>query len=259
MSTIPGSDAVNWIIGPVGQCIKLIGEATTFPSLLHRAVVTLEGQPVFLELARQQAMMRKNHRALAALAKYKVQAADASAVAREHIDTDFDSINKFAVIGLWVPIEVSVEDTCILVLSKSSSSQRLIEHGFKVKRWDGALTEAEARAVWRKLERQARESSTVVEAYARILESLGLSISLDQSTEQTLSELNYVRNCVLHRAGIVDDRAQAQAPLLGIAPGEILRVSSVQYARYIDGAHRFALSLLNATLKSEYVRLSSPS
>lgn len=259
MSSIPNSNAFNWVIGPAGQCVKLVGEATVFPSLLHRAVMTLEGQPTYLELAHQHLLARKNRSALAALARLKIQARDSAVMAREHIESDFDSINKFAVIGLWVPIEVAVEDTCLLILVKTDAYQRLREAGFKIKPWSGVLAEPEARAVWRKLEVQARDASSVADGYTRVLTSLGVVFDLDRGTAESLAEMNYVRNCVLHRAGVIDDRVKQQAPNLGLNPGANLTVSTLQLNRYIDASHKFALALLKAVMACEHVRMKPSS
>lgn len=118
-SSIPNSDAFNWIIVPAGQCVRTVAEETRIASLLQRAVVTLESQGPLLDLAQQQlSKARLPTRAISELRQQqKGLAKEAAEIRRE----DFASINRSSLIGLWVAIEVAVEDTVVLILSKDSN------------------------------------------------------------------------------------------------------------------------------------------
>jgi hypothetical protein len=51
-STIPNSDALNWVIGPATQCISLIAEETKVASLLQRAIAALAHLDPLLDITR---------------------------------------------------------------------------------------------------------------------------------------------------------------------------------------------------------------
>ena len=59
-STIPNSDAINWVIGPAAQCVSLIAEETRIASLLQRAIIALANQGPLLDIARQRLKATNN-------------------------------------------------------------------------------------------------------------------------------------------------------------------------------------------------------
>jgi len=71
-----------------------------------------------------------------------------------------------------------------------------------------------------------------VSAHCHILKTLGILLSIDAAAHEELSELNYVRNCLLHRGGIVDDGVATEAPNLGLATGASVHIGQASYLAY---------------------------
>jgi hypothetical protein len=67
-------------------------------------------------------------------------------------------------------------------------------------------------------------------------------------------ELNYVRNCVLHRGGVVDARVVAEAPNSGLAVGDVIRIVQEDYLRYFRAVGSFAQELLKGAIASRHAR-----
>lgn len=254
-STIPNSDAFNWVIGPATQCVSLIAEESRIASVLQRAIVALSHQGPLLQFVRQ--------RLTATTAD--VQAIDRLILeqqgglgqwASELMSEDFEPINKHGVIGMWVALEVAVEDTVVLVLMNDGSArQSLSNAGVKLPQsLSLPLTEADARRVYRRLEAYSRKDRSVASGYSHLLSILGISVTLSPDVISSLAELNYLRNCLLHRAGFADERSTVEAPGLSLDPGTQIKISSERYRHYFDSAGKFAQALLAGVLSSSYVR-----
>ena len=253
-STIPNADVFNWVIGPASQCVLLVGEETKIASLLQRAVITLANSGSLLELARQQISRAKMPET--AIKRLLMEQEGLTSWAKELMSDDFHAINVHGVIGLWVAVEVAVEDTAVLILMKEPSAVDLIAGtGVRLPNVDGHVpSEADARRIYDRLERHSRQGRLVIEGYQYLLQTLRVSVVVPNTVALVLSELNYIRNCLLHRAGIVDQRVTIEAPDLDARPGEQVKLSSTRYLHYFDAVSQFALALLKGTIESPYVR-----
>jgi hypothetical protein len=255
LSTIPSSDSFNWIIGPARQCLLYIGEETANSGNLHRAVTALAYQAPMLELSRQR-LVAAGEDAAGINRLIAEQKGGLEAWALHAIATDYDSINRHALIGLWVAIEVAVEDTAALILTKEPTSIGLVASArskvpSKISR---PLTESDARRIYRSLEGYARNGVSVAVGYCRLLSILGVAVSLPTDVVSMLSEINYVRNCLLHRGGIVDEKAAAEAPYLGLPLGEKIKISSERYLLYFDAIALFGKAFMDGVLQSPYIK-----
>jgi hypothetical protein len=253
ITDIPGADSFNWIIAPAGRCVSLVGEETGMAALIQRAIVALAHQGPLLELARRElANAKKPENAIVALITEQQPLANA---AQDLINVDFHPINVHGIIGLWVAVEVAVEDTAVLILLNDPTALALVAAaGVKTSTNSDSPTDA-ARRIFHRLERHSRRDRRVAEAYCHLLSILGISVAITPEIADVLSELNYVRNCLLHRAGIADEKVKTEAPHLDIAPGAPIRIPSARYLHYFDGVSKFAGALLTATVQSPYVRV----
>lgn len=254
-ATIPNSDTPNWIIAPAVQCVNLIGEETKLAAVLQRAVIALSYQGVLLKAARKHIKTTKLDAGVIDKLILE-QKTGLELLASELIIDDFHLINKHGLIGMWVAVEVAVEDTIVLILTKDESAfQLIVNAGIKLpSHLSGPLSEPEARRIYKKLERQRHPGNSVAEEYIRMLALFGISVTLPPSAISSLAELNYVRNCFLHRAGIVDERSVAEAPTLPIEIGTPIKISSTRYIHYLDSVGEFARALLAGGLGSRYIR-----
>ena len=87
-----------------------------------------------------------------------------------------------------------------------------------------------------------------------MMDILRVSFTLSSEVTSSLAELNYVRNCLLHRAGITDERASVEAPGLSLRLGAPIKIPSARYLHYFDSVGKFAQALLAGVLSSSYVR-----
>lgn len=255
MSSIPDAEAFNWVVGPVGRCIAYVADETRIAGVLHRAIGVLAGmEPMLIVLRRSFVQSSVPTDGIDQLLAHQ---RTLGPWAKDILDAQLHPINSHALIGLWSAVEVAVEDTLRLVLIKDSLSLAIVfEAGTKMRdKPTSPLSEEDAQRVARAFERHARSSRPVGHAYAYMLSALGIEVKLPDSVATTVSEINYVRNILLHRGGIVDSRVAAEAPELGLQPGSKIAVTSKTYERYYDAVGEFAKAFLDGVVKSRHIRV----
>lgn len=175
MSSIPDSDAFNWILGPPGRCVSYIAEETRIGALLHRAIVVLGGFQPFLQLIKP--LFQSDPEALARLEWLVKEQETLGQWARELSAGDFHPINSHALVGLWTAIEVAVKDTVSLIILRDPEVLSLAlamgasKRAFSVPAADAAS----ARKMYSRWEGHLRDSLSVGLAYDVCLQLFCLS------------------------------------------------------------------------------------
>lgn len=253
-TTFPDSGVFNWIIGPAGRCALYVGEETVNAGQTKRAITSLAYQGPFLELGRQLGLSKGLD--VTGLNRIVSEQQSNSLWAQEQISGDHELIHRNGIIALWAYVEVAIEDTAVLVLTKEQTSIALLTAvGIKIPTTiSRPIAEPDARRIYRRLEQHARNGVSVAEGYVQLMAILQISMPLPAKTIETLSEFNYVRNCFLHRGGIVDERAAVEAPTLGLPLGATVKVTSAKYDQYFDAAAGLSGALLKAVVDSPYIK-----
>lgn len=252
--SIPEIETIKWAIIPARQCVNFIAEETRIATLLHRSIIALSNQDKLLYLAHQHIKELGND--LTGINKLISDQVWLGKSAKEMISNDFDPINRNGIVGMWVAIEVAIEDTAILILRKDKSVLELLSKaGVKLpKSITNPLIESDAHKVYKRLEQFSRKNRSVAEAYIHSMSVLNIFFTLPIDIIKTLSELNYVRNCILHRGGVLDERAHIEAPNLSSHIGENYKISNEKYMNYFEAVSKFSIELLDGVGKSPYVR-----
>jgi hypothetical protein len=252
---IPNSDALNWIIGPVGRAVTYIAEETKIAGTLQRSLAVLEGHETFLRLARQKFVEVGAEEGLPAIDKLLAEAPGLSKEATELRQNDYSVVNSHSLIGMWGAVEVAVEDTVVLVLSKEASGLSVAANvGVKTAAFEpGPVSEEDARRLYSRLEKQPRGNLRVGEFYVQLLDRFGVKFSCSRHTLSNLEEVNSVRNCILHRGGIIDNRA-AQIGALRPYLGKQFPITKARYLVYYDAISDFVKEMMNGVLASSYVQ-----
>ncbi len=248
------AEALNWIIEPAGNCVSYVTEETKLAGLIQRSLITLQGSENLLRLAREKFAL--HGKPLRALNQPIAAQPTLSQWAKQVIDSDFHQVNSHGLIGIWCAVEVAVEDTVVLILTHDSKAFGAVtKAGIRTSGVAGPVDEEEARRLYRRLERIVRANHPVGEAYGALLSIFGLDVRCPARELAILAEINSVRNCLLHRAGVIDGPAAAQAPALKPFVGKTLPITSARYQKYFSAIGEFAQALMRATLKSKYVKV----
>jgi hypothetical protein len=254
VSTIPNSDAFCWIIGPAGRCVSTVAKEIFTASQMHRTIASVANQSLLLQFAHQKALEAGGY--TKELALWMREQVSLSEWAIKQMQSDLHELHFTGVISLWTSLEVAVEDTAILILVNDQMILANLQAlGLKFsKNLIAISTEADARKVYVQLERQLRGPDSKVAAFCRVLQKLDVDVQLAVDVEEKIRELNFVRNCLLHRGGIVDELVNTEAPALNLSVGESIRVGRAAYLSYYDAVSSFAKALLQAAVESRHVR-----
>ena len=132
----------------------------------------------------------------------------------------------------------------------------LEDNGYKTKNFSSdGLNEYDSRKLYRSYEGQVRNPTKmkVGEAYPKMMKPFGLNISLSISEKVMLTEINAVRNCIMHRGGILDEKATHDVMLKRYQLGQKIVINNELYMEYHRVISKFAVSLLGEAANSKYV------
>ena len=252
-------NSFNWIIGPVGRAIGYVAEEIKVAGTLHRSLMVLEANESFLHLARETLKAHGADEAVNGIDQLLAEAPSLSKIAAELKEDDFDVVNSHSFIGVWGALEVAIEDTVTLVLEKDEDALDLVARaGIKTTAFEpGPLSEEDAGRLYRRIETQLRRDLKVGESYARVLEIFGISVACSRHVLSKLQEANSVRNCLLHRGGVIDDRAAESSGALRPLKGQKIRISRDRYLEYYNAVAGFLQEMLKAVIASPYTRVAS--
>ncbi len=252
--SIPDSDSFNWIIVPATRCVQVVADGAKLSGLLQRAVMALADQEPMLQ--RLEALLTAIGAGASVAAMGPVAQPNWTTWANDLIQNDLHDIHVPGIIALWTSLEVAVEDTVTLILV--NDPQAVVDAvlaGMKAPPKNSPpLDEDTARRAFSQLERIARQTRSVAEAYAHVLTVLGVNLSVPHDVSEVLAELNYVRNCLLHRGGTVDSRVTREAPSSGLAVGDMVHFTYEGYQRYFRAVGAFAQAMLEAAIASRHGR-----
>lgn len=243
----------NWLLGPIGQCVKYLADEIAYAGLVRRGLTTMTGMQPFFDLAQKQlAKVGVDTKALNAMAQEYQQW---ELTASEHVSDGFSTVHRHSLVGLWCVVETAIEDSVLLILEKSPVAEDLlVKAGYRIKPSPVSLLKPyQLRRLYSALEHQAREGRSVAEAWVHLLSALDVVINLDPASIEALAEANELRNCILHRGGVLDDRAAENAPKLKPLVGQKIEIDEQQYVSYYDALGAFSTAMLGAVVASSYM------
>jgi hypothetical protein len=247
--SIPDSDSIAWIIAPAMRCVSFVAEQAKVGGTIARALIALAEQETLIRAARQLAIDRGATTApIDALLR---EQRTLGPWAKSLVEGDYHEIHVSMLISIWSAVEVAVEDTVVLLLLREPETRKLLATaGVEVqKQLTDAPTEETARRAFRAIERRIRQTNRAGPALAAILSAVGLSLQLPAGAADSLTELNAVRNALLHRGGIADEATVRETPSLKLAEGDAIRITSPMLDKYYKATSDFAGALINGAVE----------
>jgi hypothetical protein len=150
-------------------------------------------------------------------------------------------------------VESSIEETVVNLLRNVGPS-RLGTVDPKLATTPGVLDEVEARALYPRIERRFRDGRSAAEAYTAIFSHYDIHVSCAPDIYTTLSEVNEIRNCLLHRGGVIDEKACRKAPQLRPLLGTRIAISSQTFGLYTDAIHTFIVATTRGITQSPFLK-----
>ena len=252
-------EKINWIIEPSGNCIKYLGEEMLQVAIIQRAIINLSGMDVFFKIAKNKLI--NNNKSILEIDRLIEEQKFLEKNSKRLISSSYNSINSHALVSLWSAIEVAIEDTIILIFRYGENSlYDLKKSGYSIKNFDPEklLSEFDARKFYRSFEGQVGKSVNggVGSVYVHMFEVFNMNISLNTADKLMLSEINAIRNCIMHRGGVLDEKAQSQIISKRHQLNKIIVINNKLYSEYTKVINDFSVSLLDAVVKSKYIKVN---
>ena len=244
----------KWILGPTARCIKFVAEEAKIGGLLQNALTHIEMGGPLLDLLMQQFLKEGLLDAVEQLKVLLSSAPHQEQWAKELRAADYSPLNSHSTVAIWSAVEICIEDTIVSILRNDSSAVARVEAlGVKAKLLGTAFAadDDQLRKIYSKLEDKQRVPGDVVATYEAVLNVFGLSAMTHRNTN-ALVELNTVRNCLVHRGGIVDDKAIREAPSLAALKGREILIARADFVRFHEAVSDWAMTLLKSIGSSPY-------
>lgn len=240
------------ILEPVVACTTFVAEEGKIGGLLQRALTHIElGRPMLEYIALQLVRSGLNE-AFEPMMRLVAAAPIQEQWAKELRESDYAVLNAHSLVAIWGAVETCIEDTVVKILTISPESDALSAIG--IKDLMTVYDEDGAHEVYRKIERKLWIKGDVVGSYENILSIFRLSASVPPETAETLREVNAVRNCFVHRGGVIDEKAAREAPTLTSLVGKRFEVRKDNYLRYHEAVGKWIVALMNSICSSDYVQ-----
>jgi hypothetical protein len=164
----------------------------------------------------------------------------------EHV-RGFPYLFTLALVKLWSVVEASVDDLLIAALS---SPEKWRDFSL-VRELKGPLVEFAGAPPSQQVELLASELKLAVKSdlkpgagkFEAMLKPVELGGGVPDEIRRTLLEMAEVRNGVVHRAGLADQRLVSSCPWLALKTGDEIRISQLDLDMYMSASHWYGLAL----------------
>jgi hypothetical protein len=244
-----------WLFGPPNTLLQYIVDEQVITSVTHRALLNVRATPLLLAIAREQIPNPTDQTKDAWQQLINLSAGDFG-FAEEEAATGFNTLFSHAAVGTWGAIETSIENTLLNHIRKVSDVETVIRTSaptLKDKDLRRGLEGGAPGALLKRWEGLLPDTLTTMGRQLLMLQAFGLYISLKPGSEQLLSELAELRNVILHRGGVVDQRFKDKCPWRPDEIGDRMLVSHELMGSYFEAAGDFAVTLIGAVAKSPYI------
>ena len=254
MADVMGATPVNaWVMEPVGRAIQFVADEAKICGLLQRSLTHIElGRPLF-ELAAQYLASSERREPLDRIEQLLREAPVQEQWAADLRANDYAVLNSHSLVAVWGALESCVEDTVVAVLRRHPEVRaRLAVSGLRVKasKFED-IAEEGLRRLYRALENAVRVEHDVVTTQERLLRLLDIGVELPNE-RASLQLTNALRNCLVHRGGVIDEKSVQQAPDLRNLLGNRARITRELYLRCHQAVSELLIRLARAIMHSPY-------
>jgi hypothetical protein len=246
-------DNIPWIMRPAINCVTWIAESKIQCIVIRNSIINQTGMITYLNIAREKILSSGlKTEQIDHLIKENIVLEKKS---KEISDGNFHSVFSHSLVDLWSGIETAIEDTIVAILLNDKKSISILSlDGYRFKKdYAFPLPEDAARTVFKKLEGQSRNKFLGAgKSYCSLLNTLGVDVKLSESEQICFDEINEVRNCIMHRGGVIDNQATKKSPELSKYINQKFEINQKVFDRYYKFISIFAKKLLDASVKSRH-------
>jgi len=245
----------DWLISPAGNLVLFIGSEMVIAGVTERALIATLTTPALLDFTKANLPHPSQDIAEAIQRLQEMAGADA-AFAKEEVTSSFARVHAHHAVATWAAIETAVEQTLVNHIRKMPEAPTLIVKsapGLKAEQIR-TTTEKDAKDTILNWAR-ALAPKPIMSRYVVMLKAFGLALSMSLDEERALSELVEMRNVLLHRGGVADQKFADKCDWTKIKPGQSITIDVADMKRYFDAASTFAGGLIGAVAKSPLIKI----
>jgi hypothetical protein len=230
------SDELRQLEMFVSICIRALGQST-------QAVQMVE---VAQRLA-MQANLTEHIKTEEELLRVKERAAEVEVFAKQQKGDDFSYLFSLAVVRLWSILEAMVDDLVVDFLRRPDECKdKDIIYSLK-----GPLLEFATAPPERQADFLTERLKDAVKAglkpgvgrFEAMLDPIGLGGGIDSDVRRVLFELSQVRNAIVHKAGVADQRFIENCPWLNLNIDKPIKVNAEDFHLYTMSAYYYAVEI----------------
>jgi hypothetical protein len=203
--------------------------------LINAAVLELQRYPQSLNLMKSVDALRRFEGETVDEDTAKKAEQDAPLI-KEETENGFPFFYGLATVAIWGALEAFIKDLLVLCLEndpKLMSLESIAKIRISLSQFESMPIEQRRYYIIETIERDIQSKFKLgVSRFESLLRTFDLGGEIEDGPKRTLLELANVRNVLVHRSGIADQRLITTCPWLGIKMGDRVRVNSEMFSRY---------------------------
>jgi hypothetical protein len=172
-----------------------------------------------------------------------------AAVAKAEETSGYATTLNFATIFTWGALETAVRDMAVnwlTLVPEARNHDKLARLRIPLFEYDSLQSDERMRFVLNALENELNATfKPGIGKFESVLKEIGLRGAVKEAVKKPLFEMAAVRNVLVHKTGIADQRFVRACPWFGVKIGEPVLVSIERYAEYRKRVLQYA-SILTA-------------
>lgn len=179
--------------------------------------------------------------------KHAQHAEKLSKLAESEVESDFPILHSQVAVSLWGIFEAIVEDFLVdwmELVPHALDNVALRKLKLPLSQFIQLAKRDQCAMLLRELQRtNGAESAAGVTVAEKVLDTFGLVPPVDGAQRRDLFELHNVRNVIVHRGALVDDKFVAACPWTGLAVGTRLQLGSEDYLRFAKCVSEYVVAV----------------
>ena len=168
--------------------------------------------------------------------------------AANEVHLDFPLLHSAATVLLWGALEAAFRDFIVRWLGKYPAARQAPELKrvrVSIAEYESLQGEDRMRYLAGILEKElAATLRPGVGRFDCILKLFGIRPTVSEAIRRDLHEMAAVRNVIVHRAGVADERLVELCPWLQLAVGQHVKVSANDFERFVVAASEYAAAVI---------------
>ncbi len=169
-------------------------------------------------------------------------------VAQREKDGDFSTLYEYAALFTWGALESAVRDVCVnwlIHIPESRTNEEVSSIKIPLGDYEALTSNDRMRFVVSTLEQSTSAALRPgIGRFEAILKPIGLGGGVDDDVRRTLLELSAVRNLLVHRLGVADERFIQLCPWYGVELNQNVRVTQADYhGKYRKAAFSYSANV----------------